>query len=158
MFTTLILVLHIFISLILIGIILLQQGKGADAGVAFGGGGSNTLFGAGGADTFLVRLTTVCAVLFFVTSITLAVQARTVVQPEGMLFRDETATVPATTGEPTPTVPAVDGNSASQAAPVTAPSGTVSIDGAPAEKPAVTNAPVDATAPAAPASAPVAGQ
>lgn len=94
MFTTFVLVLHIFICVVLVGIILLQQGKGADAGVAFGGGGGNTLFGAGGADNFLVRLTTVGAVLFFATSLTLAIQGRARVDTEGSLFKDAPVSIP----------------------------------------------------------------
>jgi len=55
-------------------LVLLQQGKGADAGATFGGG-SNTLFGAGGADTFLTKATTVLAFLFMSTSFALALNA-----------------------------------------------------------------------------------
>jgi preprotein translocase subunit SecG len=64
---------HVFICLILIGVVLLQQGRGADVGATFGGG-SNTLFGASGADTFLTKFTTITAVLFMVTSLVLAMQ------------------------------------------------------------------------------------
>lgn len=62
-------------SLSLIGLILLQRGKGADAGAAFGGGGggaSDTLFGSRGSATFLSRLTAVLAVVFFLTTMALA--------------------------------------------------------------------------------------
>ena len=55
----------------LVGLVLVQQGKGADMGAAFGGGGANTLFGAGGATSLIVKLTTGCAVAFMVTSIIL---------------------------------------------------------------------------------------
>lgn len=71
MFLTLVTVTHIFICFLLIGIVLLQQGKGADVGATFGGG-SNTLFGASGADTLLTKVTTTLAVLFMVTSVILA--------------------------------------------------------------------------------------
>lgn len=65
-------VVHILVALGLIGLVLLQQGKGADIGAAFGSGGSNTVFGARGSANFLSRTTAVLAVLFFVTSLSLA--------------------------------------------------------------------------------------
>ena len=66
---------HVFICFALIGIVLLQQGKGADVGAAFGGGG-NTFFGASGADNLLTRVTTVIAGCFMVTSVLLALHMR----------------------------------------------------------------------------------
>lgn len=69
--------LHVLISLFLILVVLVQQGKGADLAGAFGGGGSQTAFGARGATTLLHKLTTAFFVLFVVTSLTLAIlQAR----------------------------------------------------------------------------------
>jgi preprotein translocase subunit SecG len=65
-------IIHVVVCIALILIVLLQTGKGADMGAAFGGGGSNTLFGATGASTFLGKLTTVAAVVFMLTSLTLA--------------------------------------------------------------------------------------
>jgi len=67
-------ILHVIMCLILIAMVLLQTGKGADMGAAFGGG-SNTLFGAAGPASFLNRLTTVAAVVFMVTSFTLAIMS-----------------------------------------------------------------------------------
>lgn len=73
----LLVVLHILISLFLILVVLVQQGKGADLAGAFGGGGSQTAFGARGATTLLHKLTTTFFVLFVVTSLALAIlQAR----------------------------------------------------------------------------------
>lgn len=66
-----IVILHIVVCIALIMIVLLQTGKGADMGAAFGGGGSQTLFGSTGASTFLSKATTVVAVLFMVTSLAL---------------------------------------------------------------------------------------
>ena len=56
---SILLVIHVILSLALIGLVLIQQGKGADAGAAFGGGSSASTFGASGAGSFLTKLTTV---------------------------------------------------------------------------------------------------
>ena len=68
-----ILAVHILVCLILIAVVLLQSGKGADLAGAFGGGGSQTAFGARGAGTVLSKLTTTCAVIFMITSLALAI-------------------------------------------------------------------------------------
>jgi preprotein translocase subunit SecG len=65
-------VIHVVVCIALIMTVLLQSGKGADMGAAFGGGGSNTLFGATGAATFLSKMTTAVAVIFMLTSLVLA--------------------------------------------------------------------------------------
>ena len=65
-------IIHVIVALAIIGMVLLQQGRGADAGAGFGGGASNTVFGARGTASFLSRSTAVLAVLFFSTSILLA--------------------------------------------------------------------------------------
>src|ERR1700730_4718617 len=67
----LVVVIHILVCLTLIGVVLLQQGKGADVGAVFGGS-SQTVFGASGAGNLLTKVTGVCAVIFFATSIILA--------------------------------------------------------------------------------------
>ena len=67
-----ILVIHVLLALGLVGLILIQHGKGADAGAAFGSGAAGSVFGARGAHSFLYKLTAVLAVAFFVTSISLA--------------------------------------------------------------------------------------
>src|SRR5262245_4852294 len=72
MLQTIILVAHVGIALLIIGLVLLQRGKGADAGTGFGAGASGTVFGARGSATFFSRATGVLATLFFVTSLTLA--------------------------------------------------------------------------------------
>jgi preprotein translocase subunit SecG len=76
MFETLIVVLHVIVSLGLIGLILIQQGKGAEAGASFGGGASQTVFGSQGSANFLTKTTKYLAIIFFVTSISLAVIAK----------------------------------------------------------------------------------
>lgn len=73
---TLIVVIHIIVAVAIVGLVLLQQGKGADAGASFGAGASQTVFGSSGSGNFLVRATTVAAAIFFVTSLMLAIFAR----------------------------------------------------------------------------------
>ena len=70
--TQVLIIIHVIVSIAMIMIVLLQTGKGADMGAAFGGGASQTLFGSGGASTFLTKLTTVAAVVFMITSLALA--------------------------------------------------------------------------------------
>lgn len=73
---TLVVVVHVVIAVALVGLVLIQQGKGADAGAAFGGGASQTVFGSQGSGSFLTRFTAVLAAVFFVTSFSLAVLAK----------------------------------------------------------------------------------
>jgi len=58
----------------LVVLVLLQQGKGADAGIVFGSGNASSVFGASGSTAFLVRLTTICAVLFFASTLFLGMR------------------------------------------------------------------------------------
>ena len=71
-----IIIVHVMAAIAIVGLVLLQQGKGADAGASFGAGASQTVFGASGSGNFLVRATTIAAVVFFVTSLTLAIFAK----------------------------------------------------------------------------------
>ncbi|ELA08868.1 preprotein translocase subunit SecG [Moraxella macacae 0408225] len=73
---SIILTIHIVVAIVMIGLILIQHGKGADAGASFGAGASGTVFGASGSANFLTRSTAVLTAIFFVTSITLAVFAK----------------------------------------------------------------------------------
>jgi preprotein translocase subunit SecG len=70
--TILLVILHIVVSVALIAIVLLQSGKGAEMGASFGASGSQSVFGAGGGSTFMSKLTTGAAVIFMLTSLTLA--------------------------------------------------------------------------------------
>jgi len=99
MTVTLITIIHLFICVFLISIVLLQQGKGADAGATFGGGG-NTVFGASGADTFLTKVTTFVAVCFMFTSVVLAVRGQGAGESGGALLDDLTTSVPAASDKP----------------------------------------------------------
>ena len=69
------LLVHVVICIALIGLVLLQQGKGAEIGASFGSGASQTVFGSQGSISFLVKITGVLAALFFVTSLTLGFMA-----------------------------------------------------------------------------------
>jgi preprotein translocase subunit SecG len=107
--TVLLVILHVIISLFLILVVLVQQGKGADLAGAFGGGGSQTAFGARGATTLLHKLTTGFFVAFVLTSLALGIlQGR----PRGSVMSGQTAapasttTAPATPAAPTTTAPA----------------------------------------------------
>ncbi|RUR13975.1 preprotein translocase subunit SecG [Legionella sp. km772] len=68
----LILMIHVVVAIVLIGLVLIQHGKGADIGAAFGSGASNTLFGSQGTGGFLFKLTGGLAITFFATSLTLS--------------------------------------------------------------------------------------
>lgn len=87
----LILVIHVFAALAIIGLVLLQHGKGADVGAAFGGGASGSLFGASGSANFLSRTTAILAVVFFVTSLGLTYFSARKTEHRGVM-----ATQPAT--------------------------------------------------------------
>jgi preprotein translocase subunit SecG len=64
--------LHFLVCFVLIGVVLLQRGKGADLGASLGGGSANTIFGSRGAGNFLTRITTASAIIFMCTSLSLA--------------------------------------------------------------------------------------
>ena len=110
---TFLLVIHVLLSISLIALILLQQGKGADAGAAFGSGASGTVFGSKGSASFLSRTTAILATLFFAVSLALAIVAHR--QADYATDTDKYA-VPATTDEgvasesdsDVPVVPAMD--------------------------------------------------
>jgi len=72
MIETIVLVVHVITTIALITLVMLQTGKGAEAGAAFGGGASSTVFGSAGSSSFLSRTTAILATVFFVTSLSLA--------------------------------------------------------------------------------------
>ena len=82
---TILVMVHLFLSIGLIGLILIQHGKGADAGAAFGSGASATVFGAKGSANFLSRTTGILALLFFLTSLTLAWMALNTARDSGLM-------------------------------------------------------------------------
>ena len=75
-FESVVIFVHVLIAIAITALILIQHGKGADAGAGFGAGASSTVFGAGGPGSFLVKLTAFVAVLFFLTSFSLAFFAK----------------------------------------------------------------------------------
>jgi len=79
---------HVLLALMIIALVLLQRGKGAEAGAGFGSGASGTVFGARGTSTLFSKLTAIFAALFFVTSLTLAyLGARPTAEPTSVLER-----------------------------------------------------------------------
>jgi preprotein translocase subunit SecG len=84
---TVLLILQVLVAVALIGIILIQHGKGADAGAAFGSGASSTVFGAQGSGNFLTRTTSVLALIFLVNSLALAYIAGQRVQDNKSLMQ-----------------------------------------------------------------------
>lgn len=72
----LVLIIHVLIAVVILGLIMLQQGKGADAGASFGGGASQTVLGVAGGGNLLTRWTSILAAVFFATSLTLGYFAK----------------------------------------------------------------------------------
>ncbi|MBA6413109.1 preprotein translocase subunit SecG [Parahaliea sp. F7430] len=112
-----ILIVHLLLALGIIGLIMLQQGKGADMGASFGAGASQTLFGSGGSDNVLTRATAWLVVLFFASSFGLAILAtqktRVVDDLDLILPPAEEISAPAIESD----LPVVD-NAAPEAAPI----------------------------------------
>ncbi|MBL8200586.1 MAG: preprotein translocase subunit SecG [Chromatiales bacterium] len=103
---TIVLVVHVLIGAMIVALVLLQRGKGADAGAAFGAGASGTVFGAKGSANFLSRSTAALATLFFCTSLGLAYLGTQRKAPESLLD----SVVPAAVAPvATPTAGAPDG-------------------------------------------------
>ena len=98
--TILLVTIHVAVSLLLMLVVLIQQGKGADLAGAFGGGGSQMAFGARSATTFLQKSTAILFALFVVTSLGLAIiQAR----PSGSVMGSAPAATPSAPAPATPT-------------------------------------------------------
>jgi preprotein translocase subunit SecG len=119
--TQFIIVVHVIVALAIIGLVLLQHGKGADMGSGFGGGASSSLFGATGSANFLSRATAALATVFFILSLVLAYLATNRPKESGGGVMDRAPQQQKAAGEKkqapagTPAVPAPD---AQKAAPV----------------------------------------
>jgi len=142
---SILLVIHLLLSISLIVLILLQHGKGADAGAAFGSGASATVFGSRGTTSFLSRTTAILATLFFTVSLALAILAHRN-NAEAPDLTDKYQTPTSQTGVVAPETPATDMPSV----PVTNDTSVTDTPSVPAEQPAEPAADETAT-PAAPA-------
>jgi preprotein translocase subunit SecG len=152
MLHTLLMIIHFFCAAAIIALVLLQRGKGAEAGAGFGAGASGTVFGARGASTALSRATAVLAAIFMVTSLSLAyVGARKSSAPANSLL-DQLAT-PSTPAN-MPTVPRILGGGGAGGVggePAAPTPSAPAQSGAPATAPGSPPAnPAPATTPAAP--------
>lgn len=92
---TLVWVVHVLTAVVLIGLVLMQHGKGADMGAAFGTGSAGSLFGSSGSANFLSRSTAVVATLFFVTSLSLTYIYSHPVQQQGLMDKVSPAAIEA---------------------------------------------------------------
>ena len=113
---TFLLVVHVIAALGIIGLVLLQHGKGADMGAAFGGGASGSVFGATGSANFLSRATAILATVFFLTSMGLTWFYAHKGTSKGVMGAPPASTAPATAPAtdvpaPTPDKPAADADS-----------------------------------------------
>ena len=126
MLTTVLIVCHVLVALAIIGLVLLQHGKGADMGSGFGGGASGSLFGATGSANFLSRTTAVLAALFFILSLALAYTATRKPTEEGGgvidVIRHQQQQVPAPSQKPAADVPKPAATPETSSAPQPAPS------------------------------------
>jgi len=124
MLHSIVLVAHILVAVMIVGLVLLQRGKGAEAGTGFGAGASGTVFGARGSANFLSRATGVLATLFFISSLALAYLSTQRTAPASLLEAVPAQQSPAPQG-PAPAAPASElpqlPSDAGSAAPASAP-------------------------------------
>jgi len=97
-FFSIVLIVHVLAALGIIGLVLVQHGKGADMGAAFGSGASGSLFGATGSANFLSRTTAVLAVVFFLTSLSLAYLASNKPNTSGGVMQNAVQSQPVSAG------------------------------------------------------------
>ena len=136
---TLAVVFHVLLAASIIGLVLIQRGKGADAGAGFGAGASGTVFGARGSGSFLSRTTAILATLFFLTSLGLSYLFSQQTAPSSVVDRVQPApTMPA----PTSTVPGMLPSIPAEAPPAidAGPPASEAPAGEPAQVPAETPA------------------
>jgi preprotein translocase subunit SecG len=106
-FASVILAIQMLTALAMIGLILIQHGKGADMGASFGGGSSGSLFGASGSANFLSRTTGILAAVFFVATLALAYIGNSRAPTTGSVLEGPAASVPVPTPGTTPVAPVV---------------------------------------------------
>ncbi|MFZ2525669.1 MAG: preprotein translocase subunit SecG [Candidatus Ferrigenium altingense] len=107
---TLVWVVHVLTAVVLVGLVLMQHGKGADMGAAFGTGSAGSLFGSSGSANFLSRSTAVAATLFFITSLALTYLYSHPAQQQGVMDKVKPVTTEAAPAVPA-TTPADDSKS-----------------------------------------------
>ncbi len=105
MLETLVIIVHVAAALGIIGLVLLQHGKGADMGAAFGSGASGSLFGASGSANFLSRTTAVLATVFFLTSFALTWFSSHRTETKGVMATQPAAVQPAPEPQKAPAAP-----------------------------------------------------
>ena len=119
----LLLVIHVLVGAGVVGLVLLQHGKGADMGAAFGSGSAGSLFGASGSASFLSRATAILATVFFLTSLTLTYLGSQRTETKGVIERTRPAeeqksapqSIPPTSAPaPSPSAPAPEGSKAGE--------------------------------------------
>lgn len=125
-----VLVVHMLAALAIIGLILMQQGKGASAGASFGGGASQTVFGSEGSGNFFTRATSLFALIFFCTSFGLAILAKNSVSVSDSAIPTAIESIPADVAIPSIDVNALDVPSAISGVPAGSDMPGVSINAA----------------------------
>jgi len=137
---------QVFVSIGIVGLVLLQRGKGADAGAGFGAGASGTVFGARGARTALSRFTAILAAVFMLNSLALAYMGNQQAAQQQKTILDQAAA-----GAETPAPAGSSGNASTPAVPAPAPGAQTPGD---AQTPAPADVPAPASAPEGGAPAP----
>ena len=148
-FLKIVLVVQMLSALVMIGLILIQHGKGADMGAAFGSGGSGSLFGASGSANFMSRATSILAAVFFVATLMLSYFGSVRSASTGSVLEGASVTVPAPVTAPVPAGPAgqIPGNTPASPAALGA-----------ASSPATAQTPAPTSVPVAPAATKSTGQ
>ncbi len=126
----LVVVLQIIAALVMIGLVLIQHGKGADMGASFGSGASGSLFGATGSANFLSRSTAVCAAVFFVCTLALAFFANDRSRPSTGSVLDRPAVIAPAASEPATGAALIPGAASTAAAAVAVPAPAATASGA----------------------------
>ena len=149
-FLKIVLVVQMLSALVMIGLILIQHGKGADMGAAFGSGGSGSLFGATGSANFMSRATSILAAVFFVATLMLSYFGSVRATSTGSVLEGAALTAPAPITVPVPVGPAgqIPGNTPASPA----------AEGSTTPSPATTQTPAPIAAPVTPTASKSTGQ
>lgn len=107
--TILLVIIHVLVSLFLIGVVLLQSGKGAEIGASFGSASSQTIFGSRGPGSFLSKLTTFAAIIFIITSFALAFFSKRTISSSSVIPKQPDMPPISTNNPAVPSAPGVPG-------------------------------------------------